>query len=1570
MKLNITNPTSIRSEISVFLQSGDSTIGTLGQKYDDFLKLLPPSVNDDTISYLEDLLILFYDFYRSRSVMDMGVAVVSFLKKNKIEKSLFKTVLSLFGDMETIVLQSTDINEETSTFKSFLDYWPRLRASTLWKKTSKAMIYVMSLSLFTDSKSITMSVVDQLSDKFASSSFSQIGDMIHTVLDWLLYICQRGWVCFTTGSLDSILHSESGYDSWYTAVLKHINQSTNLSNPAPHDIDVHKFFATTEKLITKGEEILRLKIGLDVYTTNILRLNMAKLLSIRSLQINVEAAQKNRKSPFCILLAGHSSVAKTTFAQILHSVYAKVMDKDEGPANRYTLNCAAKYWDSFTSSQWSLLLDDIAFMHPDKVAELDETLAVILRVLNNAPFCPDQAAIENKGKTPFLGELVVATTNTPTLSVDSYFAYPYAVARRFPYTVTISPKKELSKDEISINPTKLDYDMGDYPDWWKIVVSVPVPRLTNNNNGKLVPVYADHKIIHEFENIEDFIVFYCEAILNHVSIQDKVIASDTNLLSVVLCKTCYKTRGCVCEREVDLQSLTIDDVIVDVREICGNCFALLGWLIERFIIFLVNHTIFYTIPWLLSRESYCINIVGYWLVWTFGFTQYYPYIVRARGIMLSRMAQKCMRIEVMSLVACITFYSFYVLSSRLFQQEDNVSLQGNVISNVKEVLSDIGSRPESKNEPDSVWKKPTFEFSSFEVGRLTSSWKGFPRHEIEKIVLRNSCFLYFRKSSNTGWTICRGLIVKGQLCMVTNHSIPTFVSSMRCKIVLGPVGNNVSENTDFTLSHNDIEVLDNDVALITLRHISPKKDLTQLFVTKQNTTYRGPAEYLGRCQDGSSFSHRINHVFFNPSFNNLPLGQITSIWQGVVDKPTSDGDCGSALIVFSVNGPFILGLHQWMADNKTETGAVQVYREMFDTKESILPSKPLLSTPTVAVELQVGIHSKSPLNWLDKSDCNVYGSISGHRAHGKSRVEKTLAFDIMTAFGYEDKFGVPDLGTWKLWRNSLIELVKNDNTMDLSLLDAAGDAMFDDWLENLSSLELSMYDFETSVNGVDGLKYVDSINRSTSAGFPWRKSKKYLLTQREGVSDRVDVAKEVRTRCNDLLLNYFEGKRNHPIFTASPKDEPLKYSKIASNKVRIFMGSPLDFTLVTRMLLNSFVRLVQTNKTTFESAPGTVAQCVEWEHLREFLIRKGESRSIFGDFTGFDKSMRPPVMLKAFELIARLHERAGCDADHVLAIKTLAHDICFPLVDYHGDLIEFFGKNPSGQALTVIINGIVNCLYMRYCYGVLAPEGTFISSFRENVSLLTYGDDNAMCVSANAPWFNHCSLTSALADINITYTMADKGALSVPYIAFSEGSFLKRKWRYDTHLHHYVCPLEKDSIIKMLMVHVKSNVVTPEMQMADCIVSANNEWFWHGKEIFYMWHYRLLHMIDELHLGLYFMTQPLLTWDSLADRYDAASQDYYQELQQLELQKGFLEDDEDMRPCTFCNEFRSVDFDLCCPHCDRDDQCMDCLKVGIDVDISELITIGDYAPPLCFNCTFIRLRNLMVQYSETPPARG
>jgi hypothetical protein len=416
---------------------------------------------------------------------------------------------------------------------------------------------------------------------------------------------------------------------------------------------------------------------------------------------------------------------------------------------------------------------------------------------------------------------------------------------------------------------------------------------------------------------------------------------------------------------------------------------------------------------------------------------------------------------------------------------------------------------------------------------------------------------------------------------------------------------------------------------------------------------------------------------------------------------------------------------------------------------------------------------------------------------------------------------------------------------------------------------LHVLDLESAVNGCPGVAFVDKLNRNTSMGNPWRKSKKHFLVPStdERFQDPVEFIPEIVERIDEIEKTYIGGSCVAPNFCAHLKDEAVSFAKAEKGKTRVFTASPADWSVVVRKYALTFVKLLQENKFVFESAPGTICQSSEWTDIFTYLTQFGEDRIVAGDFKAFDKRMPAMFMQEAFRIIGAICKASGnYDDDDLRVLHGIGLDTAFPLVDFNGDLVQFFGSNPSGHPLTVIVNGLCNSLYMRYCYSLANPLHE-VDSFRSNVALITYGDDNIMGVSSEITWFDHTVLQDALLSIDVIYTMADKNAESVPFISIHDAGFLKRSWRYEADIDGYAAPLDHDSIEKSLMTWVKSKEVCPEEQAIDVISSAIREYFFYGEDTFKAKSKMFRLLIDKLNLNDFECDTTLPTWEDMVSRW-------------------------------------------------------------------------------------------------------
>jgi hypothetical protein len=619
-----------------------------------------------------------------------------------------------------------------------------------------------------------------------------------------------------------------------------------------------------------------------------------------------------------------------------------------------------------------------------------------------------------------------------------------------------------------------------------------------------------------------------------------------------------------------------------------------------------------------------------------------------------------------------------------------------------------------------------------------------------------------------------------------------------------------------------------------------------------------------------------------------------SLWGAYSEISTVGGDCGAPLLINSGYGYSIVGLH-FLANSINTVYAIDVdgdfIRAIYDKLDPFNIERgdyTLVSAPTA--ERKVGdLHKKSVFRYLKEGNANVYGSFTDFRGKTKSKVVDTPMSKYLKNENYSKLYTAPQMTTWVPWRIAALDLVKPITKINTQILNKCVDSYITDVmsqinLEDVSNMMIPLDNF-TAINGAT-VAYIDKINRNTSAGNPWKKCKKYFLTPSppdHGMQDPVTVDPEIMERVDCIIETYLEKRQAHPNFCAHLKDEPVTFKKAKMGKTRVFTGAPFDWTIVVRKFLLSFCRLQQHNRFAFEAAPGTIAQSLEWHELYVHITKYGLDRIVAGDYKAFDKRMSPKEILAAFDVIIHFCKLSGnYTPQEILVIRGIAQDTAYALVDYNGDLVQLFGSNPSGHPLTVVINGIVNSLRMRYSFFTLEAKhhkGEPLQ-FKDCVSLMTYGDDNIMSVREGLDWFNHTAIQETFADLDIVYTMPDKEAESVPYINICDATFLKRTWRFDKTLKCFLAPLEHESIEKMLMTWTKSKSVCEEVQGISVITSALREYFFYGKEIYDEKLELFKKLVSQLGWEIYVEESTFLTHDELCKCFEIASKqtvlfDYY-----------------------------------------------------------------------------------------------
>jgi len=785
---------------------------------------------------------------------------------------------------------------------------------------------------------------------------------------------------------------------------------------------------------------------------------------------------------------------------------------------------------------------------------------------------------------------------------------------------------------------------------------------------------------------------------------------------------------------------------------------------------------------------------------------------------------------------------------------------------------------QTKDEGKNVWYQERLGLTPFDIPKAASGW---PK-DIEGItgMIGNHIVRVKVWTSQVTKRSMNGVFLEGNLLLVSAHLFKGLDSVnmelyRTCGMGITDHVTQIMDRRDISFDHKK------DIALVRVFNAPPLKSILPILQERNLGVTFG--DLITREDSGALTTRRISNIVMRRGIS-VPLeGYDAPVYFGKCDRETIEGDCGSLLIGHTGYGPVIIGIHFLGAHGTV--GAVPLFRGDID---KIMPKgdrafhvqggfssvpRDKLGTP-----IELGDpHFKSIFRFIENGRGNVFGSFTGYRSKPKSRVTYTPLSEFFTQkYGRPIGHGPPILGFWKPLRQNVLPIMQMPMLENTSVVKICAQSFLDDIVEGLPAgweSELFKLSNFQSVNGIPGKKYIDRIDVKTSMGFPWNCSKKRYLhpVESQDYPNGVDFDDDFYERVAEVESLYAQGKRAYPVFMGHEKDEPVSLKKIKEKRNRLFMGGPIDWGIAARKIFLSFIRLVQMNKFVFEAAPGTNAMSREWSNIYRYLTQFGTDRMNAGDFRTFDKKMSPSFILLAFWIIYRIHKKAGWTHEEALPIMCVGYDIAFSLCIVDMTMVEFFGSNPSGQILTVILNCFVNSLYHRYAYFMANPDKEVVS-FRERVALLTYGDDCINGVSIEAPWFNHVSIQYELSKIGVEYTMADKSEVMIPYLDISECSFLKRTWRFDEELQEWFCPLDEESIFRSLTVWTASSSIEKEHQMVEVMASAHMEYFFHSKSQF-RWFAESVAEALTPELRKYVGEGTFKTYRQLQERFVAASQE-------------------------------------------------------------------------------------------------
>lgn len=1424
------------------------------------------NANHPLIQLTENIYFLFNDLALAKSGKDRVIAWSRFFAQGRPGGVLFNTLVTIgtivecAGDLALYFWETptSTVEERTEAIRQVFQPQSLLdvleggvkfaedgleNMGKLWAsptvETIKS-IYIVGTALLVygeegvDPNKITKEQIDRLRATCSRKTWYFTNNPAEFIARSTLFILRAVIASLRNKSWIPMLGDEGNVTTWSLEASRLTSLATNLATLEAHGTDIHTFTKDLNAAIQSGQVHVRTTTGfVQRECLNLL----GKLQVLRNDTLSRTVASKMRDPPFAVLVTGGTSLGKSTILDMLFNYFAEVRGLPKGEQFRYPRNSGEEHWNNFNSSHWCIVFDEIAPLNPQFMKEPDQTTKDVLGVCNSMPYNPNQASLDDKGKTPCLAKLVLGSSNVFDLNAPVFFENPTAVLRRFHMVVDVKVKKQYSKPGGMLDYTKTTPDA--FADYWELAVWKAVPEPKKGTAGKKQQL--GWELIAEFTEIGSFLLFTRGLIEAHQRECSSMKTSLDVFKNDTLCATCgVFTRVCVCEANLASRCRTCSGECTcdfslrpQVQELISPPPAIpQDWL---------DYRTYLSLSW---RDA--LNRFGCAQCWKWFkrscWIKTLPVVlgfVSAQHIFRNRtldfglycfvqgvgdIANWSRSKKVLAIVTALTFMGSSAWAWYEWRKSKTKPI-GLPLQTLEEEIK------ASKMNQEEVWYKDDYRTTYVDVGRQTLSWARMEQAELTQRLANNIARI--RCDRRVGVAFCLG----GNLWVTNAHFFRTHDQVHWVDFHFGG-GLGVSQDVLSLRVDPECRVHsdETDTVYMWLPNMTPRKTVTQML----------PHRSLKGEHAGFVLSRSLSDEYELKSWrfmhSTLQVVRVADSdkylhqWKSTVENTTREGDCGSVAISMSRLGPIILGFHS-LGDKNTACFQPIWLEEVDKVTQHFVPmllSGGRMMLPKGSPSLVPVIHAKSPLRYLEDGSCIPIGTFLGARAEPKTKVCDSQLRKPLEDLGWECNFYPPAMKGWLPKRNALKDVVSPHSPFNAVKLRAIADEVADDIIAQLPDgweKELGFVSLDVALNGIPGVAHMDRLNVSSSCGFPYGGPKKKFLSDDVGdYSGTLVLDEEIARQVADIMECWRQGETAGVVINANLKDEPRSKEKVENHNTRMFQAAPMAFTICTRMVLLPLLRLFYNCHEAFCSAPGMDASSGEWDQM--FRWMNEFKNAIDGDFKKFDTLLRGDVMHAVYWIMYRICTASGQYSEEQLKIMYAnVMECCYIIMNFFGDVIQLFGINSSGNAATVFFNCMANLIILRYVYSILSPHGNS-KDFLKFVRLMLYGDDNLCTVSDEIPWFNFREIQRVLKGFGIDYTPAKKTEGPYDYKKLEEAEFLKRGFRFDPYLGHYLAPLSRASLSKMVMVQIPSSSVTLEKQTIDSVSSAVREAFLHGRDVF------------------------------------------------------------------------------------------------------------------------------------------
>lgn len=1143
------------------------------------------------------------------------------------------------------------------------------------------------------------------------------------------------------------------YYKWYAEVDEALNEDVLIGIDSGAALSDHS--ARLARLVLEGKQHqAKAQGGAFVFISK----QLARLTQVTVAEQLRTKVRDLHEEPFFVGFFGPPKVGKTHILNQVAQYAAHARGRPYYPERTFVWNLSDQFASGLTNHTETIIIDDVGTVDPGVSAQ--HALAPILEVMNLAndqPSATNQADLADKGKIFARPALVLVTSNDPQFGVRKALRNPAAYLRRIRYKVQLIVlpafrAKDSSGEELySIDPEKASAAPLGTPMHGFVVTefclvpevgssAVDVDAATVNVRGSVSVGVTRAKVVDRIVLGADgpvsahvFWPWLKRAMEAHYSRVSNASARSKELARASLCKTCHMIgAGCVCAQSFEPQSF---------GDVCD-------WLVGTLSTHVFDRCRAAPRVLLAAGVQRVMQSFGPLRDWS---------AAKIAGHFSSHVVRRLL--EILGVVA-VTAY-LHSGDTTFERRYDAVRPFGRPYEPQSWVV-------DARNA-DSTAEEDVYARGRARTSLLSRKGATVPVAVLADKLLRATGVVRYETSAGKMGRAHFVLMDVGQA--ILNHH--TFNS---CRPGTDPVFT-IGTHT-FTVPNDPqhYRFLGLDVVLVRVPpHVRTRSNLWDYVPTRPLPegsawpTVFQPS--TGTVLTGLGTIERLTN-------ERTPLGVLGGRYLRF-SSPTEKGDCGRAYIAqVGASGSALLGIH--FLGHTSSGGDRTGIAELLDTSQEFslaVGRPPAVGYPRLPVDYSAnGMGMQQDYKFVQGQFRKMHypehrpkhigafppsfrpvGYLECPVSTPKTKYVPSPLYDAIPASTKVPPcLGVVRTPSYYNPFNAGIEAVIDCLEAPKEDVDwrPYASEVYDELAHALPDSKALPLTEEESLNGLDGVKFINGFDQTTSAGFPMCCPKSEYI--RADVDGRKSYVKEYRSHVRAVARSLGKGINPCALGRWTLKDELKKPAK----DPRVFTVQVAAVNDLMRRITLPVMRLMQLNPLETGISVGVNAQSYMWGQI--YAKHVGRPK-IAWDFKSFDKSHSKSVMSHALWVLFRLCQDVLPPGALVEGVpwETLLEGglalVSNPAYLIQGVLYEVDGCFGSGWWVTTIGNSLIQKMYHQYAWNTLyeldSPRGGWrerLVSFRSDV----YGDDGIG--SSTDPRFNFQTLRLAMKRVGVTVTPADK----------------------------------------------------------------------------------------------------------------------------------------------------------------------------------------------------------------------